>query len=1121
MIGAGKSLTARRRRMIVPGLGRLLGGPRPRRRDRSGVDEPGKWRSGPQVRALTLLTGLAAVIFVLWLAWFIYVFFIHGGPSHLTLDPDRRCAAVSFSCGALSNVLTSVLLLVLASFFVLWRLFRLQRRYQATAQNESRQLVPTAGTIIDEVVGRDELCKVVMADLHDRRTRPHVLVGGVGTGKTAVLVRLTELLADKRAVPVPIRLRDAGDAPGELDFEDLARERFLSEVSPHLFSSGEGETIWRRLRQDRKIVVLADGLEEALVGTSKEQDRDSIIRAAIHKAHQRHLPLVVASRPHDPLRATEAAILVLEPLSYEAALAYIGSDGTGEDDRRLAWIVETADVVEAPLYLQITRELHVKGLLEPTSAGQHGVVDTRGMDRSKLRLGLLETWERALTYGHLREDVPLNRAERRTAVEHLSALACMGLKRDRLDIEFDEPLDPSVSAEVQRRLAKIDQDAGQSPGVQNIDVRLAAAWGAQLELVEVRGNSVRFPHSLMQAYLGSRLLDVALQEPAFWAEALQYPRPGREFLIALVLRSRGTGHAGAGQPAAAGREGGIGLWRPRRSGVPRVRHVGHEFVGPLRDAATRRTDNKVLDMYAAALEIDCVAAKPDHSAIAEGIREKWSLIYTQDPRTLEEGKIGLVRRLGEAARAIDDRGRRGDNFHAKPAYQQLYAIGCSERSYAVQLAAAQEIGVGGNAAYGELRSSLAAPCEKCAAERLERPAARADGLPTGAGAGAGAGDDNDSWRASIMSAWLAPMLVGSVGSVGSAVSGHADKTIEEEAQADLARWLRHVGQDGRRPGEDDLPISQEIALAQGFKYAANIRPTYPDARREARMYLAEQALEMLKGTRYWFSQLTLIQALCLLNLSDEPKQPSGRHTAKPEAIVQHWLDVAGRERTDRSQPGAPAEPHPLVREASLLVVLALKTGRPQRYCWIDESGVVGQVGSRNRTAGTEHRRHRLWIPPSAGWTALNGRAQQLVADVLLLLNLAERGEQPRDRERRLKRSNRDDLPPCITHYRHALEPGLTVGTAASSAPGTSCVDGCVFELCPYPPKGLQPRVEMSEAFCRRQQTLLTRNSVGRRRAPWQEMRSAQLIRFWAEMADRARGPRPRSAAPDRDSSGSR
>ena len=281
------------------------------------------------------------------------------------------------------------------------------------------------------------------------------------------------------------------------------------------------------------------------------------------------------------------------------------------------------------------------------------------------------------------------------------------------------------------------------------------------------------------------------------------------------------------------------------------------------------------------------------------------------------------------------------------------------------------------------------------------------------------------------------------------------------------------------------------------------------------MYIAEQALEMLKGTGYWFSQLTLIQALCLLNLPDGQKQPGDRHGAKPEAIVQHWLDVAGRERADRGRPaGAAAETHPFVREAALLAVLALKTGRPQRYCWIDESGVVGQVGSRSRSTGTEHSKHHLWIPPSAGWTALNGRAQQLVADVLLLLNLAERGEQPRDRERRLKRSNRQDLPPCITHYRQALDPGRTVGTAASSAPGTSCVDGCVFELCPYPPKGTQPRVEMSEAFCRRQQTLLTRNILGRRRAPWQQLRSAQLIRFWAGMADRARGPRPRPAVPD-------
>ncbi len=139
------------------------------------------------------------------------------------------------------------------------------------------------------------------------------------------------------------------------------------------------------------------------------------------------------------------------------------ASGTGEDERRLAWIVETAEVIEAPIYLQITRELKVKGLLEPTSAGQHGVVDTRGVDRSKLRLSLLETWERALIAGHLREEVPLNRAERHAAIEHLSALACVGLKLDRLEVEFDDHRDEALADEVRARLAAIDSRRARRP----------------------------------------------------------------------------------------------------------------------------------------------------------------------------------------------------------------------------------------------------------------------------------------------------------------------------------------------------------------------------------------------------------------------------------------------------------------------------------------------------------------------------------------------------------------------------------------------------------------------------------------------------------------------------------
>ena len=453
-------------------------------------------------------------------------------------------------------------------------------------------------------------------------------------------------------------------------------------------------------------------------------------------------------------------------------------------------------------------------------------------------------------------------------------------------------------------------------------------------------------------------------------------------------------------------------------------------------------------------------------------------------------------------------------LQARPAYQELFAIGCSDRSYAVQLAAAQEIGAGGETAYEELRDILTAPCATCDGERAERPE-----HPAAAAHANGPASERDrtaeTSRAAVISAWLAPMLVGSIGARGSAP---ADRVIAEHAQADLTQWLRHVSQDGRLTGEQDLPIALEIALAQGLKYAANRRPGQPDVLRESRMFLAEQALEMLKSARYWFTQLTLIHALTLLNLS-ESKQPWDKYGAKPEAIVQHWLDVAGRERSDRSRaPGTRNDPHPFVSEAALLCVLALKTERPQRYLWIDESGVVGQVGSRNLSQITQQRRHRLWIPPSAGWSALNGRAQQLVADVLLLRNLADRGDLPPERERRLRRSNRDDLPPCITHFREALEPGLTVGTAVSIVPGVSCVDGCVFELCPYPPKGIQPRVEMSEAFCRRQLTLLDRSlrHPFTRQAPWQQMTAAQLSRFWTEMADRARGPRPQSSRAGRN-----
>jgi hypothetical protein len=344
----------------------------------------------------------------------------------------------------------------------------------------------------------------------------------------------------------------------------------------------------------------------------------------------------------------------------------------------------------------------------------------------------------------------------------------------------------------------------------------------------------------------------------------------------------------------------------------------------------------------------------------------------------------------------------------------------------------------------------------------------------------------------MLCAWLAPLLVGSV------------RDFHPEARHELERWLSCVGNE-RSGATDRFDLSLEVALAQGFKYAANRRRHHPHARSDTRFYLAEQAMEMLSRARFWFSQLTLIHALCLWEMPDagvprderaaphlngtgpangQVRQPG----SDPEAIVGRWLEVAKN------------KDHPFVGEAGKLAVQALKTCHPERFLWIDESGIVSSVGA-GAAPGSSYRKHHLWIPPSSGWAALDPRARQLVGDVLILLNLAERGQEPAEIEQRLRRSDRNDLPPCLSLDRDSLDARRMAG-GVSPTPGTNCTDGCLFRLCPYPARGVQPyRSELGEAFCRGQQSLVSRGMT----APWQGNRRTDLKRFWAHMANRARG----------------
>ncbi|MFD5268989.1 NACHT domain-containing protein [Streptomyces sp. NPDC058335] len=1070
---------------------------------------------------------------------------------------------------------------IAAALFLFWWYRWTKRRYLTKALRDPRRLVSTAGYDTSEIVGRDDIAQVIAERLRERDTRrPYLLVGGVGAGKTAVLVRLTELLARQNAVPVPVRLRDAADV-ADLNFERLARQRFAQEAPKGILARTKTDRVWQQLLADDKPVVLADGLEEALLDDDRQQNRDNVIRRAIERAHEEKLPLVIASRPHSPLETTSAAIVVLEPLSEEEALHFVEADVPETDERRVDWIVETAEVTESPIYLHIARELHRRGILEhdrPDDDPRH--MNTRSRDRATLRLWLLETWAEALCEGKLREDVALAPQERRDTLEVVSALACVGLLQDKLEVGFAELLDPDVLHPSPARRARVRAEQvwagrgfdrygkrgntltdwhryqiwdalcerlgdaerrrlreGNMDQCRAVLARLAA-HASKLRLVESFEHRVRFPHSIIQAYLGSRLLDHLGERGAgdLAEQALQPPGPSRELLIALVLLSRGR----AASPPARG-QGVRAEMRKEIAELVRQAPVGSRpLAHRLCAMASRRTDDpKALDLYAAALEIASAEDDPRQlSEIVTAVREHWAGIKG-DRRTLRDAKRRVLKQLGAALRKVSDR------IDTTPLYWELFRLGIQEPSYSIRLVVAQEFGTGGNAAFAVIRERVGLNSDPVQEynDRLDRLKAwkrqeyeawsarmrRARGDRTSA-RGASADDIGrlqedrrelnrhyrdrrvDLFREFVMRAWMLPMLLGSV-----------DEAHRDEARERLTKWLRHLDPKFTG-GTPDLPLALEAALAQGFKYAANRRHRHPHTYLSGRNDLIRQAETVLQQSRCWYAQLSLLQALCLWELPDggggrpdghQPFQPIGGATAV--RTVKRWLAMAGTGSAAPGQPDQPGEParrrlHPFVAEAGDLVALALETGQPERFLWIDEKGVADNIGARAGHIGG-YRRHSLWIPPSVGWSTLDPRAQRLVADVLVMLNLVERDGHPDEVEERLARMEQPgmSLPPCIRTDREPLQPGLRIGTSTPPAPGSACLPDCKFQLCPYPPRGGLPRGEIREPFCRQQQALLPGNvrrwlprGLRRKTPRWVGMRVRELDRFWEAMARRTR-----------------
>jgi hypothetical protein len=1005
---------------------------------RKGPGTGRRWRGEWQQRA-RLLTIQAAVVLVPAIAVGVVSVSFRGSPPGFEI--------------AVSDVLSAITALAL-SLTVGYAVFEWQRsRVRLHLRRARHRPYRTIGGVTGEVIGRDELCHVIIDDLRNRHTRrPRVIVANAGAGKTALLAQIGRLLAEQGAIPVTVRLRDAQHS---LDFRELAHRQFILDEHMEPVSEIEGEPVWLQLSRRDKIVVLADGLEEALAGGpgSKqgptEAERASIIRLALRQARAQRLPLVVTSRPDSPLMAADAAIMELEPLSEETAMEWLRwwhPGGTGAQPAWPAALWAQVGVADDPLYLQIAHQLQTAGLVPDTGVPTHPWVERYGPDRAGLRLGLLHTYLQALMSGRLGSEVPLSPADRTAAVDQLSVLACVGLERGTRQVTFADfeafrsrtPA-PAFLTEVTEQLASTGR---------HFNAGLAALWGTHLGLVEAQPSGVRFPDALIQAYLSARLIKGAMADHPYLITALA--TPGRELLTALVMSSQAStrllepGDPSLGRPAATGGAAGRAQLVCRR--------------------AASAAGVTALGLYATALLIDSADQSPIHGDIADEIADRWADLTAEDPQSLDQAKLHLIHSLGEAARTVAALRQADPGYPAEPACRQLYRIAVAEPSHRIRMEAAQQIAACGDLVFGVLQDLLALPPDLVSADSIplaptgaswSNQPPRARQLQGGDALRREAKPSDRLWRETVVRAWLAPLLA------GSATSRAAT------AQRNLTVWLLAASNDDRmRP-------SLETALAQGFKYAANQQILQP----QARHFLLEQAREMLADTRFWFARLTLMQALCLLSMDSGPAQrlAGGRNT-RYGALVTYWAGL----------PAGESE-HPFVAEARELATQALETRQPECFLWIDEGATAATIGLSPRASRVPPG-NSAWIPRSSGWATLHPRAQKLLADVIVLLNLAERGSPPGDRIQRLKRADRRDLPPCLARDWRPLQPTLTIGKADSSPPGATCHDGCAFNLCPYPPHGETGLLELSEAFCRRQATHETR--LGRE--------------FWREMGQRSR-----------------
>ncbi len=407
------------------------------------------------------------------------------------VPPRTACSTVG--CSVLTGLFSTLAsLLIGAAAFVLLVRARLLSAYLRIARaHPGRLLTGVAEPDADVVLDRPALYAALESELRSPASGVIVVAGDAGAGKSTLVRGFTRELARRGWVPVPIAVR------GEtlpLDFDALARRRFLMTIDRKLGVESQGDRVWRQLVRHRMIVVLADGLDELLT-------RGGVLDEA--ELGSASLPVVATSRPDVLSGRLRRGAYELPPLANDPLVDYIGGATLdGGTLRELAQpLVLCADIASEPFYLSFARALlrtrdqgtrmRLAGICGP--GAETGSVD-------EVRAGLLEAWFDALKRGLVERQSDVAEDERADALDLASYAAAVSYRAAARDGDVDCVL--TCVAEL--------------PGASDpreLDYRRTLLSAGRLKLVsETADGRLQFPHPIMRAALAARVLALPAED---------------------------------------------------------------------------------------------------------------------------------------------------------------------------------------------------------------------------------------------------------------------------------------------------------------------------------------------------------------------------------------------------------------------------------------------------------------------------------------------------------------------------------------------------------------------------------------------------------------------------------